>query len=158
MSEGGVARRLVDLAKVFVGFIRGGLAVVNVLASTLFGCLSGSSVADTASALSAIKLPLKTSDVSVKRKHGNCFAGILSWKAGPMRKSILVKPNLKLIVLGALAIVVLHDVFTRGMSEPSVFLNHEYSVAWMTDSELARLIERVDVSPNSAGYLLISEA
>src|SRR5438132_4645953 len=49
MSEGGVARRLVDLAKVFVGFIRGGLALVNVLASTLFGCLSGSSVADTAS-------------------------------------------------------------------------------------------------------------
>ena len=35
MSEGGVARRLVDLAKVFVGFIRGGLALVNVLASTL---------------------------------------------------------------------------------------------------------------------------
>src|SRR5215470_9526459 len=49
MSEGGVARRLVDFARVFVGFIRGGLALVNVLASTLFGCLSGSSVADTAS-------------------------------------------------------------------------------------------------------------
>src|SRR3981189_3466074 len=47
MSEGGVARRLVDLAKVFVGFIRGGLALVNVLASTLFGCLSGSSGAHT---------------------------------------------------------------------------------------------------------------
>src|SRR2546423_13558663 len=46
MSEGGVARRLVDLAKVFVGFIRGGLALVNVLASTLFGCLSGSSGAE----------------------------------------------------------------------------------------------------------------
>src|SRR5262245_64057801 len=39
MSEGGVARRLVNLAKVFVGFIRGGLALVNILASTLFGCL-----------------------------------------------------------------------------------------------------------------------
>jgi TRAP-type C4-dicarboxylate transport system permease large subunit len=33
--------RLVNLAKVFVGFIRGGLAIVNVLASTLFGCISG---------------------------------------------------------------------------------------------------------------------
>src|SRR3954467_15531866 len=49
MSEGGVARGLVALAKVFVVFMRGGLALVNVLASTLFGCLSGSSVADTAS-------------------------------------------------------------------------------------------------------------
>ena len=56
MSEGGVARRLVDLAKVFVGVIRGGLALVNVLASTLFGCLSGSSVADTAS-IGSVMIP-----------------------------------------------------------------------------------------------------
>src|SRR4030088_2178895 len=49
MSEGGVAQRLINLAKVFVGFIRGGLALVNILASTLFGCISGSSVADPAS-------------------------------------------------------------------------------------------------------------
>ena len=49
MAEGGMAARLILLAKVFVGFIRGGLALVNVLASTLFGCVSGSSVADTAS-------------------------------------------------------------------------------------------------------------
>ena len=56
MSEGGVARRLVNLAKVFVGFIRGGLALVNVLASTLFGCLSGSFVADTAS-IGSVMIP-----------------------------------------------------------------------------------------------------
>jgi len=49
MAEGGMATRLVNLAKVLVGFIRGGLAVVNVLASTFFGAVSGSSVADTAS-------------------------------------------------------------------------------------------------------------
>src|SRR4026208_1547765 len=49
MAEGGMAVRLINLARVFVGFIRGGLALVNILASTLFGCISGSSVADTAS-------------------------------------------------------------------------------------------------------------
>jgi tripartite ATP-independent transporter DctM subunit len=49
MAEGGMATRLVNLAKVMVGFIRGGLAVVNVLASTFFAGVSGSSVADTAS-------------------------------------------------------------------------------------------------------------
>src|SRR5678816_1227463 len=47
MAEGGMATRLVMLAKIFFGVIRGGLALVNVLASTLFGCISGSSVADT---------------------------------------------------------------------------------------------------------------
>jgi tripartite ATP-independent transporter DctM subunit len=44
-----MAERIINLAKVFVGFIRGGLALVNILASTMFGAISGSSVADTAS-------------------------------------------------------------------------------------------------------------
>ena len=38
MAVGGMAERLVNLAKVFVGFIRGGMALVNILASTMFGC------------------------------------------------------------------------------------------------------------------------
>jgi tripartite ATP-independent transporter DctM subunit len=49
MAEGGIAHRLVNFAAVFVGFIRGGMSLVNILASTFFGAISGSSVADTAS-------------------------------------------------------------------------------------------------------------
>ncbi len=49
MAEGGIARRLVNFAYIFVGFIRGGLSLVNIVASTFFGAISGSSVADTAS-------------------------------------------------------------------------------------------------------------
>jgi tripartite ATP-independent transporter DctM subunit len=56
MAEGGMAERIINLAKVFVGFIRGGLALVNILASTLFGCISGSSVADTAS-IGSVMIP-----------------------------------------------------------------------------------------------------
>jgi tripartite ATP-independent transporter DctM subunit len=56
MAEGGMANRLVNLAKVFVGFIRGGLSLVNILASTMFGCISGSSVADTA-AIGSVMIP-----------------------------------------------------------------------------------------------------
>ncbi|HEX8664980.1 MAG TPA: TRAP transporter large permease [Beijerinckiaceae bacterium] len=56
MAVGGMAERLVNLAKVFVGFIRGGLALVNIVASTMFGCLSGSSVADTA-AIGSVMIP-----------------------------------------------------------------------------------------------------
>ena len=41
MAVGGMAERLVNLAKVFVGFIRGGMALVNIVASTMFGCISG---------------------------------------------------------------------------------------------------------------------
>jgi tripartite ATP-independent transporter DctM subunit len=56
MAEGGMAERLVNLAKIFVGFVRGGLALVNILASTFFGCISGSSVADTAS-IGSVMIP-----------------------------------------------------------------------------------------------------
>lgn len=49
MAEGGMARRLVAFAGVIVGFVRGGLSLVNIVASTFFGAISGSSVADTAS-------------------------------------------------------------------------------------------------------------
>jgi tripartite ATP-independent transporter DctM subunit len=59
MAEGGMATRLVNLAKVFVGFIRGGLALVNIVASTMFGCISGSSVADTAS-IGSVMIPEMT--------------------------------------------------------------------------------------------------
>ena len=49
MAEGGMSRRLVNFASVLVGFIRGGLSLVNIMASTFFGAISGSSLADTAS-------------------------------------------------------------------------------------------------------------
>lgn len=56
MAEGGMAIRLVNLARIFVGFIRGGLAIVNIIASSFFGCISGSSVADT-SAIGSVMIP-----------------------------------------------------------------------------------------------------
>ena len=56
MAEGGMAVRLINLARIFVGAIRGGLALVNILASSLFGCISGSSVADTAS-IGSVMIP-----------------------------------------------------------------------------------------------------
>ncbi|EDP64642.1 TRAP dicarboxylate transporter, DctM subunit [alpha proteobacterium BAL199] len=57
MAEGGMAWRLVNLANVLVGFMRGGLAMVNILASMFFGGISGSSVADTSS-IGSILIPM----------------------------------------------------------------------------------------------------
>ncbi|HHH0339951.1 TPA: TRAP transporter large permease [Yersinia enterocolitica] len=56
MAEGGIARRLVSFAYILVGFIRGGLSLVNIVASTFFGAISGSSVADTAS-IGSVMIP-----------------------------------------------------------------------------------------------------
>jgi tripartite ATP-independent transporter DctM subunit len=49
MAKGGVARRIVDFAYVLVGWLPGGLAIVNCIDSMFFGGVSGSSVADIAS-------------------------------------------------------------------------------------------------------------
>lgn len=56
MNQGGIARRLIDLAKSIVGMLPGGLAYVHVVAAMLFGSISGSAVA-TASAIGGFMGP-----------------------------------------------------------------------------------------------------
>ncbi|MFC2125909.1 TRAP transporter large permease [Bacteroidota bacterium] len=56
MNSGGIAHRLIDLAKSLVGSLTGGLAYVNVIANMLFGAISGSSAA-AASAIGSIMGP-----------------------------------------------------------------------------------------------------
>src|SRR5947209_18965454 len=58
LAEGGMARRLVAFADVLVGFtrLRGGLSIVNVLATTFLSGISGSAVADT-SAIGSVMIP-----------------------------------------------------------------------------------------------------
>ena len=56
MGRGGIARRLIDFAKVLVGMFPGGLAYVNTLACMFFGSISGSAVAAT-SAIGSFMIP-----------------------------------------------------------------------------------------------------
>ncbi len=57
MGKGGIARRLIDFAKVLVGMFPGGLAYVNVVACMFFGAISGSAVAAT-SAIGGFMIPI----------------------------------------------------------------------------------------------------
>ncbi len=57
MLHGGIADRLVRLASAAIGHVRGGLGLVNVVSSMLFGGISGSAVAD-ASALGSTLIPI----------------------------------------------------------------------------------------------------
>ncbi|KUK78825.1 MAG: TRAP dicarboxylate transporter subunit DctM [Proteiniphilum acetatigenes] len=56
MNRGGIARRLIEFAKVLVGWLPGGLAFVNILAAMLFGAISGSAVA-AAAAIGGFMVP-----------------------------------------------------------------------------------------------------
>lgn len=57
MGRGGISRRLVGFSRVLVGKLRGGLACVNCITSTIFGGISGSAVADISS-LGSILIPM----------------------------------------------------------------------------------------------------
>ncbi len=57
MGEGGLALRLVNMATLFVGRVRGGLAMVNSIACMFFGNISGSAVAD-ASSVGSVMIPM----------------------------------------------------------------------------------------------------
>jgi hypothetical protein len=60
MSEGGIAKRIVDFADILVGRMRGGLAMVNIVGSMFFGGTTGSSVADVAS-IGPVLIPMMES-------------------------------------------------------------------------------------------------
>ena len=57
MGSGGISEKLIALANSLVGWMRGGLAMVNIVASYFFGGISGSAAADTAS-LGSILIPM----------------------------------------------------------------------------------------------------
>ena len=57
MGSGGISEKLIDLANACVGWMTGGMAMVNIVASYFFGGISGSAAADTAS-LGSILIPM----------------------------------------------------------------------------------------------------
>lgn len=57
MGKGGISDKLIALANACVGWMRGGLAMVNIVASYFFGGISGSASADTAS-IGSIMIPM----------------------------------------------------------------------------------------------------
>ena len=81
MLHGGIASRLVQFATALVGSRRGGLGIVNVFSSMLFGGISGSAVADT-SALGSILIPVMKkegyrADYAVNVTVTSSIAGIM---------------------------------------------------------------------------------
>jgi tripartite ATP-independent transporter DctM subunit len=109
MAEGGMALRLVNLAKVFVGFIRGGLALVSILASTFFGCISGSSVADTAS-IGSVMIPQM-----IKNGYPRLFAVNITISGA--LQPLLIPPSHNMVIysLAAGGVISVADLFMAGV-------------------------------------------
>ncbi len=105
MTQGGISRRLVDVANLVVGRLRipGGLAVVAVLGSVFFGAISGSPVA-TVAAVGGIVIPSM-----VKNGYSRPFCGAVQAAAGPL--GALIPPSIGLIIYGVSANQSISDLF-----------------------------------------------
>lgn len=106
METGGISERIVRLANALVGFIRGGLAMVVIVATIIFSGLSGSSVADTA-AIGSVMIPTMS-----RRGYSKEFSTALVAAAGGM--GILVPPCILMIIYAMLTETSVAQLFAAG--------------------------------------------
>lgn len=92
MSFGGISKRLIDLANVFVGRIRGSLGLVSIVASTFFAALSGSATATTA-AIGGLMFP-----EMAKRKYPEDFSAAIQAIGGTLGP--VIPPSILIIFYG----------------------------------------------------------
>jgi C4-dicarboxylate transporter DctM subunit len=78
LSQGGVGKRIVELARVLFGFLPGGLGVVTIASCLMFGGVSGSAIADTA-AIGSLIIP-----TMIQRGYSRAFAAALLAVAGTL--------------------------------------------------------------------------
>lgn len=106
MNEGGITRRLVAFARVLIGWVAGGLAYVNVVASMLFAGISGSAAAE-ASAIGSVMIP------AMKREgYDEDFAAALTAAASTMGP--IIPPSIPMILYGIIANVSIGALFLAG--------------------------------------------
>jgi tripartite ATP-independent transporter DctM subunit len=106
MEAGGISERIVDLAMAIVGRVRGGLAMVAVVAEILFSGISGSTAADV-SAISSLLVPSM-------RRAGYSGPESVSIVAAASAMGILVPPCLTMVVLGSLVNLSIVTLFLAG--------------------------------------------
>jgi tripartite ATP-independent transporter DctM subunit len=128
MMRGGISERLIAFASSLVGHLRGGLGQVNVLASLLFGGVSGSAIADV-SAIGGTMIPQM-----VQRGFDRDFAVNVSMTAAIV--ALLVPPSHNLILYSAAAggSIPIADLFAAGIVPALLLTAVLLVVAWVVAS------------------------
>jgi len=107
MEYGGLSRRLINVAKVFVGSYTGGLASVTIVACTFFAALSGSGPA-TVAAIGGIMIP-----AMVKANYDVGFSSGVAASAGTL--GIIIPPSIPLIIYGVITNTSITKLFIAGV-------------------------------------------
>ena len=121
MNAGGLSRRIIDLARAFVGHIRGGLGYVAIGAAVLLASMSGSAIADTA-ALATILLPM----MRQQNYPPSYSAGLLA--SGGIIAPI-IPPSMPFVIYGVTTNTSISKLFLAGVF-PGLIMGFFLVFAW----------------------------
>ncbi len=107
MNKSGITERLINYSLIFVGRFRGGLGMVNVAASMLFGGISGSSASDTAS-IGSILIPAME-----KRGYPKEFAAGITVASSTM--GMIIPPSIPMVIYAVMAQESVGRLFLGGL-------------------------------------------
>ena len=107
MNAGGVTDRLINFVAALIGFVRGGLAMVNIGVSLFFAEISGSAVADVA-ALGSILIPQMK-----KRGYSAPFAAAVTSSSASL--AIIIPPSIPMILYATSANTSVEQLFVAGV-------------------------------------------
>ena len=107
MNTGGISKRLIAFASALIGFVRGGLAMVNIAASMFFAEMSGSAVADVA-ALGSILIPAMK-----KRGYPGPFAAAVTSSSATI--AVIIPPSIPMILYAVMADSSVVQLFVAGI-------------------------------------------
>ena len=107
MNTTSISRRLINLTSAMIGFVRGGLAMVNVGVSMFFAEISGSAVADVAAIGSVLIPAMKNRNYSPELS-----AAVTSSSASI---AIIIPPSIAMIIYGALSDTSIVQLFVAGI-------------------------------------------
>ena len=106
MSEAGISDRLVKVADLLVGRVKGSLAYVNIVVSMFFGGITGTAISDT-TAIGSILIPSM-----VKKGYTKSFSAAVTAASSTMGP--IIPPSLMFIIYGSIAQVSIRDLFLAG--------------------------------------------
>jgi len=106
MNVGDITNRLISVSNVLVGRFRGGLGLVNVVVSMLFGGISGSSVADV-SGIGGVLIP-----AMIRNGYDRRFTVGITVASSTL--GVIIPPSINMVVYGALGNVSIAALFLGG--------------------------------------------
>jgi TRAP-type transport system large permease protein len=134
MNAGGMSRRIVNSAMVWVGHFQGGLGYVAVFAAIIMASLSGSAVADTA-ALAAVLMPMmRKAGYRMDRSAGLIAAGGII--------APVIPPSIGFVLFGVIAGVSISKLFMAGIF-PGLLMGLALVITWW----LVARKDKVQVAP-----------